>query len=219
MMRSSRGSKAKTDAREARKISRSTEPYEGFHPPSEIAEPVAQYRPEEMPYPEHVAWLVGQELNRLETHYAGQGRSLAELGAPQELAERMVSTLPSPSPWDELIGPFYGPAQVARALGDVSRQAVADRRQRRTLLGLKTADGHWVYPVFQFDRHNSVLSGLPELLRILAASDVDDWSLAGWLASPLRSLGGRTPIEWLRSEGEPETLRAAPRDAACRFTQ
>ncbi len=208
------------DACEPRKVDPSDGSCEGSHrTSSEIAEPVAQYRPEEMPYPEHVAWLVGQELNRLESRYAGQGRSLADLGAPQELAERMVATLPSPSPWDDLIGPFYGPAQVARVLGNVSRQAVADRRQRRTLLGLKTADGHWVYPLFQFDRCNRVLAGLPELLRILAASGIDDWSLAGWLASPLRSLGGRTPIECLRSERDAETLRAVTRDAARRFAQ
>ena len=214
-MSSSRRSKANPEAQEVRP----TTGEDSSPIPSEIAEPAAQYRTEVMPYPEHVAWLVGQELNRLETQYAGLGRSLAELGAPQELAERMVSTLPSPSPWDDLIGPFYGPAQIARLLGDVSRQAVADRRQRRTLLGLKTADGHWVYPIFQFDRHNRVISGLPELLRILAASGIDDWSLAGWLASPLRSLGGRTPIEWLRNEGDPETLRAVTRDAAHRFAQ
>ena len=130
-----------------------------------------------------------QELNRLEARYAGRGRSLAELGPPQDLAERMVSTLPSPSPWDDLLGPFYGAGQIRSVLGNVSRQAVAERRQRHTLLGLKTADGQWVYPLFQFDRHNEVIQGLPELLQLLAASGVDDWSLAGWLMSPLRSLG------------------------------
>ncbi len=186
---------------------------------SEIAEPVARYRTEALPYPEHVAWLVGQELSRLEARYAGQGRSLADLGPPREVAARMVATLPSPSRWDELLGPFYGPGQVARVLGNVSRQAVADRRQRRTLLGLKTADRHWVYPLFQFDRHNRVLAGLPALLRILGDSAVDDWSLAGWLVSPLRSLGGRSAIEWLRQEREPETLLEVAEDAARRFAQ
>ncbi len=187
--------------------------------PSEIAEPATPYRPEEPPYPEHVAWLVGQELDRLAARYAERGRSLAELGPPQEVAERMVASLPSPSRWDELLGPFYGPGQVARVLGDVSRQAVADRRQRRTLLGLRTADRHWIYPLFQFDRRNRVLKGLPELLRILSESGIDDWSLAGWLMSPLRPLGGRTAMEWLREEREPARLLAVTRDAARRFAQ
>ena len=187
--------------------------------PSEIAEPVTPYGSKTLPYPQHVAWLVGQELSRLEDRYAGRGRSLADLGLPEEIAERMVATLPSPSPWDDLLGPFYGPGQVAAILGNISRQAVADRRQRRTLLGLKTADNHWVYPVFQFDRHNSVLTGLPEVLQILAASDIDDWSLAGWLMSSLSSLRDRTPIDWLRGGEDSGTLLAVTRDAARRFAQ
>ncbi len=186
---------------------------------SEIAEPATRYRSEELPYSEHVARLVGQELSRLEARYAGRGRSLAEFGAPREVAERMVATLPSPSLWDDLLGPFYGPGQVARILGNISRQAVADRRHRWTLLGLKTADGHWVYPAFQFDRRNSVLTELPELLQILAASGIDGWSLAGWLMSPLRSLEGETAIDWLRADRDHATLLAVTRDAARRFAQ
>lgn len=67
------------------------------------------------------------------------GRSLEELGSPEELAERMVATVPEPSPWGEL-GPFYSTRKVAKLLGGVSRQAIADRRKRGTLLGLRTAD-------------------------------------------------------------------------------
>ncbi len=186
---------------------------------SEIAEPAAEYGSEGLPYSQHVAWLVGQELSRLEARYAGRGRSLADLGPPREVAERMIATLPSSSRWDDLLGPFYGPGQVAKVLGNISRQAVADRRQRRTLLGLKTDDGHWVYPVFQFDRRNSVLAGLSEVLRILAGSGVDDWSLAGWLMSTLSSLRGQTPIEWLRLGRDRATLLTVTRDAARRFTQ
>lgn len=37
---------------------------------------------------------------------------------------------------------------------------MTDRRERRTLLGLQTADGRWVYPRFQFDERNEVISGL-----------------------------------------------------------
>jgi len=168
-------------------------------------------------FPSQVASLVGQQLDRLEARYAEQGRSLEEIGSPQELAERMVAAVPDPSPWNELLGPFYQPGQVAKMLGGISRQAVADRRQRHTLLGLKTADGHWVYPAFQFDTRNKVLSGLSETLRILAASDIDDWSLAGWLMSSFRSLGDKTPIEWLRSGDDLETLLVVVRDAANRF--
>lgn len=187
--------------------------------PSEIAETAGRYHVEPAPFPEQVAWLVGVHLNELESSYAERGRSLADLASPQELAERMVAIVPRPSRWDDFLGPFYGPAQVAEILGGISRQAVAERRQRHTLLGLKTADGHWVYPVFQFDERNSVRAGLPDLLQTLAASGVDDWSLAGWLVSPLRSLDGRTPIEWLRQRRDLATLLEVGRDAARRFSR
>ncbi len=222
LMTSSNQPRAPSGDRESREV----EPQEpgaielpGKAAPSEIAEPAARYRFEAPPYSEHVAWLVGQELDRLEARYAERGRSLAELGPPQEVAERMVASLPSPSRWDKLLGPFYGPSQVAKVLGNISRQAVAERRQRRTLLGLRTADRRWVYPLFQFDRRNRVLAGLPEVLRILADSGIDDWSLAGWLMSPLRSLAGRTAVEWLRDGRDSTTLLDVTRDAAHRFAQ
>lgn len=186
---------------------------------SEIAEPAGQYIVDPAPFPEQVAWLVGARLHELESSYAERGRSLADVASPQELAERMVAIVPRPSRWDDLLGPFYGPAQVAEVLGGISRQAVAERRQRYTLLGLRTADGHWVYPVFQFDERNAVQAGLSDLLQTLAASGVDDWSLAGWLVSPLRSLDGRTPIEWLKQKGDLATLLEVGRDAARRFSQ
>lgn len=186
---------------------------------SEIAEPAGQYYVEPASFPDRVASLVGFRLGELESRYAERGRSLAEVASPQELAERMLAIVPRPSRWDDLLGPFYGPGQVAEVLGGISRQAVAERRQRRTLLGLRTADGHWVYPVFQFDEHNAVRTGLPELLGILGASGVDDWSLAGWLVSPLRTLDGATPIEWLRQGRSLVRLLDVGRDAARRFAQ
>lgn len=149
--------------------------------------------------------------------YSTQGHSLAEIGSPETLAERMLDVVPEPSRWDDLLGPFYGTRQVARLCGGISRQAVADRRERGTLLGLKTADGALVYPTCQFDRRNRVLPGLPEVIRSLRGSGVDDWTLAGWLVAPLGSLGGESVIGHLRRGGELEPVLAAARDAARRF--
>ena len=188
--------------------------------PSEIAQEISPYGLTEPvhPYPELVAQLVFRRLGELEASYAEGGRSLEELGSPEELAERMVATVPEPSPWGEL-GPFYSTRKIAKLLGGVSRQAIADRRKRGTLLGLRTADGVWVYPNFQLDDHHRVLSGLPEVLRILRASEVDEWTLASWLTSPMRSLEDRSPIDWLRQGGDRETLLTLVRDAARRFSQ
>ncbi|HEX4955960.1 MAG TPA: hypothetical protein VF017_21435 [Thermoanaerobaculia bacterium] len=159
------------------------------------------------------------KVTDLARRYSAGGRSLSELGSPEELAARMVDTLPSPSPWNDQIGPFYSAQQIGRVLGGISRQAVAERRARRTLLALRTADGVLVYPTFQFDEHHRVLPGLAEVLQTLAASGVDDWTLAGWLCSPLSSLDRRTPVEWLRRGEDPTRLVAVARDAGRRFAQ
>jgi hypothetical protein len=126
--------------------------------------------------------------------------------------------LPNLSAWGEL-GPFYNSSKVAQLFGGISHQAVADRRGHGTLLGLQTADRTWVYPAFQFDERNHVLEGLSELLKTLRANDFDDWSLASWLDSSLRSLDGRSPIEWLRLGNDRGVLRALAADAAQRFTE
>ncbi len=168
---------------------------------------------------DHVVERIATEMRFLARAYAAQGRSLEELGSADEVANRMVATLPAPSGWNAVLGPFYGSAQIGKILGNVSRQAVADRRSRRTLLALRTSDGQWVYPTFQFDERQEVLTGLPAVVQILAESGVDDWTLAGWLVSPMRSLGGATPIDWLRSGNDAVILRTLARDAARRFAQ
>jgi hypothetical protein len=149
-----------------------------------------------------------------------QGRSPEEIGSAEDIAGRMLNALPPrPSRWDAVIGPFYSTSQVAKLCGGISRQALADRRERHTLLGLKTGDGVVVYPAFQFDEKNKVLKGLPEVLRCFRESSVDDWTLAGWLASPSRALGGRSAIEWLRLGRDLEPVLDLARDAARRFSR
>lgn len=192
-------------------------------PVSEVAEPSAAYVVEPSPrvpvsMPTQVARRIQRRLDQLESEYAAVGRSLRELGSAEELADRMIASVPSPSPWREL-GPFFTTSRVARLLGGISRQAVADRRARQTLLALKTADGAWVYPEFQFDRDSAVLAGLPEILRILRGSGVDEWTLASWLTSRSRALEGRSPIDWLRAARDRGPLIDVARDAARRFAQ
>jgi hypothetical protein len=142
------------------------------------------------------------------------GRSLDGIGSPRDLARRMLEIVPITSRWDDLLGPFYSTGQVAKILGGVSRQAIADRRERRTLLGLKTADGVMVYPTFQFDDRNQVLPGLAEILQAFRDSAVDDWTLAGWLVAPSRDLRGKTVIEWLRAGKDREVVLSLARKFA-----
>jgi hypothetical protein len=150
---------------------------------------------------------------------AERGHSLEEIGPAERLAERMLEAVPAPSRWDDLLGPFYSTNQLAKLWGGVSRQALADRRERRTLLGLKTSDGVVVYPTFQLDERNRVLPGFSEVLQCFRGVPVDDWTLAGWLVSPLRPLDGRSVMEWLRLGRELEPVLTLARDAARRFSQ
>jgi hypothetical protein len=171
------------------------------------------------PYVEAVTARLRETLAERLVAYSRAGHSLAELGRADELAQRMLAAVPAPSRWDDLLGPFYDTRGVTRLLGGVSRQAVADRRGRRTLLGLKTADGVLVYPAFQFDDHNEVLPGLAAVLQSFDPEAVDDWTVAGWLVAKQRALDAATVVEWLRGGGDPDRAAALAGDAARRFAQ
>jgi hypothetical protein len=167
---------------------------------------------------DRITQQVREGLEERFSSYAERGHSLEEIGQPEDVARRMLATVPAPSRWNDLLGPFYSGSQVAKLMGGVSRQAVADRRDRRTLLGLKTADGLVVYPTFQLNQHNEVLVGLPEILQCFRGSGVDDWTLAGWLVSPMATLGGRSVVEAVRDGEDLKPLLTLARDAARRFS-
>lgn len=162
---------------------------------------------------------VREGLEERFTSYTDQGHSLEAIGEPEKVAQRMLATVPAVSRWDDLLGPFYSGGQTVEILGGISRQALADRRERRTILGLRTAEGVFVYPTFQFNDRNQVLAGLSEILQCFRGSGVDDWTLAGWLVSPLKSLGGRSVIEAIRLGEDLQPLVALARDAAGRFSR
>jgi len=164
---------------------------------------------------EHLRRGLEERLSSLTEH----GRSLEEIGPADRLAERMLDAVPETSRWDDRLGPFYNTSKLAKLWGGVSRQAIADRRERRTILGLKTADGALVFPTFQFDEHNRILTGLPEVLQCFRGVPVDDWTLAGWLVTPMRPLEERSVIDWLRAGGEKRLVLTLARDAARRYSQ
>lgn len=157
--------------------------------------------------------ILGRLTPRL-SEYLEAGGSLTGT----QLAERLAAAIPQPSPWNELIGPFYATAQVRKLLG-VTRQAVDDRLRRRTMLALKTADNRWVYPIFQFDERNQLLPGLAEVLACFDPATVDDWTVAGWIASSHEALGGDSVLERLRRGGDIDDVLTLARDAARRFAQ
>ena len=127
---------------------------------------------------------------------ADQGRTLGDLGDLDELAARMVSALPTQHPYDEPLGPFYDTTGLVSWLG-VSRQAIADRVRRGTLLACRTQDGHVVYPAWQFARDGAVRPGVVEAVGEFARRGADGWATAVWLTTPSDVFGGQSAVDYL----------------------
>jgi hypothetical protein len=152
-------------------------------------------------YVRRVSDQVSAELTRRVDALRAQGQDAEALGDADSLAARMLAAVPEPSPWAEL-GPFYSTAGIARVLGGISRQAVEERRRRRTIVALRTADDVWVYPAFQLDDRNRVVRGLADVLaRFRPATADDEWMVAAFVAAPQPDLGGRTIAEHLAGGG------------------
>lgn len=140
--------------------------------------------------------------------------------APADLARRMLAVAPVPAPVNrmaEQVGPeFYdtnGVATILAGAGNspLSKQAIEQRRRRRTIVALPTAEGRWIYPTWQFD-DNDVLPGLGDVLTAFQtmattaaagrsktrAAPFDEWSIGTWLTTPRDDLDGDTAVGWLR---------------------
>jgi hypothetical protein len=169
------------------------------------------------PYVARVSAHVSAELSRVVDGLRSNGQAPETLGDPDELATRMIGVVPQPSPWAEL-GPFYSTAGIARVLGGVSRQAVEERRRRRTILALRTADGVWVYPAFQLDERNRVVRGLADVLvRFRPRTPDDEWMVASFLAAPQPALAGTTIVDHLGTGGDPAAAVALADERAERW--
>jgi len=165
-----------------------------------------------------VSTRVSEGLSRRVDALQRRGHDAAALGDPDEVAARMLATVPEPSPWAEL-GPFYSTTGFARVLGGVSRQAVEERRRRRTVLALRTADGAWVYPAFQLDDHNRVVRGIADVLdRFHPRVGDDEWMVASFLAAPQPALGGVTIVDHLRAGGDLAPVLDLADDRAARWS-
>ncbi|KQX66492.1 hypothetical protein [Angustibacter sp. Root456] len=126
-----------------------------------------------------------------------RGGDIAQLGDPHELAERMAATLPvAAHPFDVELGPFYDTTGLSRWWG-VSRQALADRVRRGTLLACRTFDGHLVYPAFQFARDGAVRPGIAEAVAVFSRAGVDGWTAAIWLTTASAAFDGDSAVDHL----------------------
>lgn len=96
--------------------------------------------------------------------------------------------------------------EAVAELLDEPASKVANLAQHESLLAIPT-DAGLVFPAIQFSGH-SPLPGLPEFLSIFP--DRNPWARLNYLVNPEQRLGGRRPIDSLRS-GEVDQVIAAAR--------
>ncbi|MGI9093313.1 MAG: hypothetical protein ACR2FF_07730 [Mycobacteriales bacterium] len=100
----------------------------------------------------------------------------------------------------------------------MSKQAVADRVRRRTLLAASTAQGRVVYPIWQFDG-SKVNPDVTSILAVFRNAAVDGWAIASWFTTPAASLDAATPVEWLRDGQEAAPVATLAQDTAHRWAR
>lgn len=141
-----------------------------------------------------------------------------ELGDPQELGRRAALAAAAEAAWTKHLGPLLDGKQVQELLGVKTRQAVSDLRARRRLLGLRQS-GRRVYPAFQFASNGRPFEALPQVLTEFEErrATASIWTIASWFVTPQSSLGGWTPVRWLRAGRDPDRVVLVARRTAARL--
>jgi hypothetical protein len=154
--------------------------------------------------------LVQQEMARTHT-------TLDSVTDLSDLTRRIVSIIERSEPGSEMaeaVGPFYDTSGLVSWLG-YSKQALDKRRRSRKLLGCRTADGKWLYPVWQFQQDGEPLPGLPEVLKVLSAGIDDGWTWALWFVGEVpERLEGMSAREWLSKGLDPSRVLEIARNDA-----
>jgi hypothetical protein len=114
--------------------------------------------------------------------------------------------------WEAAVGDYVTVPEAVDLLGLASRQAVYQRVQRGTLLAMEH-DGQLVLPRYQFGPGRPDRT-VAKVLRLLKPARLRADSVVSWFASRQPELDGLTPAEWLRKDGDPETLFDAARHTA-----
>jgi hypothetical protein len=133
---------------------------------------------------------------------------------PKEIGRRAALMAASLLKWQQELGPLLEAKDVETLLGVGTRQAVADLRARKRLLGLQREDGRVLYPAFQFGPKGRPFEEMPAILEAFGSA-VGPWTIASWFTTPNRLLEGRTPAGWLGAGTDTaRAVAAAGRSAA-----
>jgi hypothetical protein len=147
---------------------------------------------------------LSERLDEMIDRLGAAGRDSDSLGEVAAIADQMVAAIPRTSPHNLQLGPYYTTKSLALWLG-VSRQYILEVTKQRRYISTTTADGHRVYPSFQFGAKGAPIRELPRILTILDRHLTPATS-ALWLASPNYELGGMTPAAWILASRDVETV-------------
>ena len=131
-------------------------------------------------------------------------------GRPDQLADRLMASLPLAGMWDESVGPFYDAAGVMR-LRRMSRQALRGLESTRDVLVVRTTDGVQLYPSFQFTEDGTSLPSLRDVIVLVDPGNQDPWGAALWLNARSEELDFSTPAEALRDGRRSDVIDLAYR--------
>lgn len=112
--------------------------------------------------------------------------------------------MPEGSRINDLVGPFYRVDDVAAML-DREPAALGGLLADGLLLGARTSDGEWVFPVFQFTDTGEVR---PDLVPVLSRlTRLSGWTAAVWLRTRNDDLDDSTPEAWLAAGRNPDIVQ------------
>jgi hypothetical protein len=106
--------------------------------------------------------------------------------------------------------------------GPLNPETLRVRATKHTLVGVQAADDRrWYLPAWQFDTDRGQLrvrDDVVALWQLLPHDTASAWTHAAWMASPLRSLDGRSPLAWVDEHGLDDNVADAARRVAVRLS-
>lgn len=131
-----------------------------------------------------------------------------------EMSRLIKAMVAAPPTLVELVGPVCATGQAVAWLG-VSRQALNKAVGERRVVAVRSSDGKWFYPTWQFSRTGVGSDKIAPVLDRLR-STMDEAAAAAWFIHPNPQLDGQTPVEWMAADGSREALYSAAKAAARR---
>jgi hypothetical protein len=139
--------------------------------------------------------------------------SNATLADPEAVAEAISGIVvdsaggPDRNELAGLLAPYWTASRTAQALGGLARSTMTERRRTGSLLGLRTTDGDFFYPIAQFETHGGKVRVKPALRTFFMTLRAHDrWAVGVMLHTPAPELDGLTPLAWAGQRRDPEVL-------------